>query len=98
MKSLNQILKPFSYLGVFGTLAISPDAFAEHPGKVLHDDANCMKCHASKPYDPVKTPTYEKLVKTVQFCNENLNAGMFEDEVEQVADYLNKNYYKHPKK
>ncbi|MBO1925007.1 hypothetical protein [Thiomicrorhabdus sp. 6S3-12] len=68
-----------------------------HPGQELHDSANCMKCHASQPYDPVKTPTYEKLVKAVAFCNNNLNTGMFEDEVEQLADYLNQEYYKHPK-
>lgn len=69
----------------------------EHPGKAFHDDANCMKCHAAKPYDPKKSDSYPKLVKAVQFCNDNLNAGFFEDEVEQLADYLNQEYYHHPK-
>lgn len=75
----------------------SNPSFAEHPGNALHTQANCMSCHTAKPYDPQKTPTWEKLVQTVQFCNDNLNAGMFEDEVEQLADYLNQTYYKHPK-
>ena len=77
---------------------LSFSAFAEpHPGKVLHESADCMKCHTSKPYDAQKTPTYEKMVKMGGFCNGNLNTGMFEDEVAQLADYLNQEYYKHPK-
>ncbi|CAN8139871.1 hypothetical protein J3998_03450 [Thiomicrorhabdus sp. 6S2-11] len=79
------------------TAVMASPAMAEMPGKVLHDDANCMKCHTDNPYSTKKTPTYPKLVKAVQFCNDNLNAGWFEDEVEQVADYLNQTYYKHPK-
>ncbi|WEJ61557.1 hypothetical protein [Thiomicrorhabdus lithotrophica] len=76
----------------------SPSSFAEvHPGKVLHESADCMKCHTAKPYNPQTTDSYPKLVKTVQFCNDNLNAGMFEDEVEQLADYLNQTYYHHSK-
>lgn len=75
----------------------STTAYAEHPGKVLHEQAKCMGCHTAKPYDKNKTPTYAKLVSTVSFCNDNLNAGMFEDEIEQLADYLNQIYYKHPK-
>jgi hypothetical protein len=56
-----------------------------------------MKCHAAKPYDPKKSDSYAKLEKAVTFCNENLNTGMFEDEIAQLADYLNQTYYKHPK-
>lgn len=70
---------------------------SEHPGKALHESSNCMQCHASKPYDPKKSDSYTKLVETVAFCNNNLNTGLFDDEVEQLADYLNETYYKHPK-
>lgn len=70
---------------------------SEHPGKALHESSNCMQCHASKPYDPKKSDSYTKLVKTVAFCNSNLNKGLFDDEVEQLADYLNETYYKHSK-
>lgn len=73
-------------------------AVAEHPGKVLHDEANCMKCHESLGYNSEKTikmkiDSQADLVKAVSFCNNNLNVGWFEDEVEQVADYLNQKYY-----
>ncbi len=63
-------------------------------GKALHDEANCLSCHTKKPYDPAKTNTYEKLVKAVNFCNVNLNTGWFDDEVEHVVAFLNKEYYK----
>ncbi|BCN93423.1 hypothetical protein THMIRHAM_12080 [Thiomicrorhabdus immobilis] len=103
MKNVNSISnKSALKLQVIGSLSIalfSSNSFAEepHPGKVLLDAANCMKCHSSKPYNPQKTTSYPKLVAAVSFCNENLNTGMFEDEVEQVADYLNQTYYHHPK-
>ncbi len=81
-----------------GISLFSSVSFAEvHPGKLLHDSVDCMKCHTSKPYNPQKTDSWEKLVKTVQFCNDNLNAGLFEDEIEQLADYLNQTYYHHSK-
>ncbi|WP_321323241.1 hypothetical protein [Thiomicrorhabdus sp.] len=81
-----------------GYILFSNNASAsEMPGKALHDSANCMKCHAAKPYNPQKTDTYEKLVKTVAFCNSNLHIGLFDDEVNEVADYLNATYYHHPK-
>ncbi|QCU90177.1 hypothetical protein [Thiomicrorhabdus sediminis] len=98
-------LKATSSLSFSGMLAITlmsvstnGAASAEgHPGKALHEAANCMSCHTSKPYDPQKTTSFPKLVQTVQFCNDNLNAGMFEDEIEQLADYLNETYYHHVK-
>ena len=79
-------------------LLTSQMALAEiHPGAALHEAGNCMSCHTAKPYDPQKTETFPKLVKTVQFCNDNLNTGMFEDEIAQLADYLNETYYHHAK-
>lgn len=64
-------------------------------GKQLHDEANCLRCHAEQPYNPKKTDTFEKLVNAVNFCNINLNTGWFDDEVLDVAAYLNQEYYKH---
>jgi len=94
MKKLFSTLIPSLTLGIL----MSNTAFAsDHPGKAFHEQADCMKCHAAQPYDPNKSDSWPKLVKTVQFCNDNLNTGFFEDEVEQLADYLNNEYYKHPK-
>ena len=96
LKSTN-ILRMLTITSI-GLIGLTEKAYAsEHPGKALHESANCMKCHAGKPYDPKKSDSYPKLVKAVTFCNENLNAGMFEDEVEQLPYYLNDTYYHHPK-
>lgn len=87
------------FISGLSAVLFSTNSFANepHPGKILHDAADCMKCHTAKPYNPQKTTSYPKLVKNVSFCNDNLNTGMFEDEIEQVADYLNQTYYHHPK-
>ncbi|GKT12346.1 MAG: hypothetical protein ISEC1_P1324 [Thiomicrorhabdus sp.] len=79
-------------------LLLSQPVLAEpHPGQELHESSNCLKCHADKPYNPDKTTSFEMLVKRVQYCNDNLNTGLFEDEVEELADYLNETYYHMPK-
>ena len=90
--------KSVTQLAACCLLAISSVSYAEvHPGKALHDDAECMKCHAAKPYNPQKTDSWPKLVKAVTFCNNNLNSGLFDDEIETLADYLNQTYYHHDK-
>lgn len=73
-----------------------------HPGKTLHDDANCMKCHAELGYNKetlvkMSPENYADLQKAVAYCDSNLNVGWFDDEREQVVDYLNVTYYKFPK-
>ncbi len=88
----------FLTITTLSTLFLSHSAFAElHPGKVLHEDNNCLKCHVDKPYNPVKTDTYPKLVKSIRSCNDNLGIGLFDDEIEELADYLNDTYYQHKK-
>lgn len=95
---LSGLSKGITQLAACGLIAFSSLSYAEeHPGKVLHEEANCMKCHAAKPYNPQKTDSWPKLVKTVTFCNNNLNTGLFDDEIEQLADYLNQTYYHHDK-
>ncbi|MCF6254367.1 MAG: hypothetical protein L3J38_06415 [Thiomicrorhabdus sp.] len=86
-----------SLLILSGLLSSNSVLAEPHPGKVLHDDNNCIRCHVDKPYSPTKTDSYPKLIKRVTFCNENLGIGLFDDEIEELADYLNDTYYKHPK-
>lgn len=94
MKKLLSIVLPSL---AFGILASQTAFAADHPGKALHEQANCMECHAAKPYDANKSDTYPKLLARVQGCSDNFNTGFFEDEVEQLADYLNNEYYHHEK-
>lgn len=91
-------MKAIPLLLASGLLINSQSLFAEpHPGEELHKAGNCMSCHTNKPYNPKKTNSFPKLVKAVNFCNDNLNAGMFDDEIHQLAEYLNDTYYHHPK-
>lgn len=94
---MTQLAKILLVAGGLSVFTLSAHAAEPHPGKVLHDDANCMKCHAAKAYNPEKSTSYPKLVAAVSFCNNNLNVGWFDDEIEEVADYLNQTYYKMPK-
>jgi len=88
----------FLTITTLSTLLLSHSAFAEpHPGKALHEDNNCLRCHVDKPYNPVKTDSYPKLIKSIRFCNDNLGIGLFDDEIEELADYLNDTYYQHKK-
>ena len=70
-------------------------------GKVLVDK-DCVACHVrrfgnastiyTRPDRKVHTP--EQLLAQVQFCNVDLKTGLFPEEEEHVAAYLNVMYYK----
>ncbi|VAW46171.1 hypothetical protein MNBD_GAMMA03-791 [hydrothermal vent metagenome] len=93
---MKQVILPL-VLTLFGTTLISSASAEPHPGKILHDENNCLKCHVNKPYNPSKTDSFPKLLKSIRFCNDNLGIGLFDEEIEEIADYLNKTYYKHDK-
>lgn len=69
-----------------------------HPGKALHD-ANCISCHDSAVYtrEGRKIGDFPKLLAQVKRCDANLGSRLFDEEIEQVADYLNQAYYKYEK-
>lgn len=65
---------------------------------VAHSDANCETCHDTAYFtraDRAAT-TWPKLKSWVEGCNTNLDVGWFPDEVEDVASYLNREFYKFP--
>jgi len=82
--------------------AASPDA-AE--GRKLVQTHKCETCHSQKVYGPEgsiylrkerRATTWEKLKAQVAACNSMLGVGLFPDEEEHVAAYLNNAYYKFP--
>lgn len=90
-----KLLQTSIFLAILAPMAVMAEV---HPGKVLHDDANCMKCHADLGYNQPElkkmTPTdLKSLTKTVNFCQNNLGIGWFDDETQEVVDYLNQTYY-----
>ena len=63
-------------------------------GEELHS-GNCTGCHDSALYTRENriVQTLPKLGTQVRFCKDNLGIVWFDDEVEDVVGYLNKNYY-----
>jgi cytochrome c553 len=64
-------------------------------GQALHE-AHCLKCHDSSVYtrDNRKVNSLAGLRKQVQRCELSLGLTWYDDEVENVVQYLNGNYYK----
>ncbi len=67
----------------------------------LHE-TNCISCHASmfdgKPYNMYtrnnrKVKTAEGLRSRVQMCATNLNLQWFDEDVDQVTQFLNREFY-----
>jgi len=63
-------------------------------GSELHAD-KCTACHDSSLYirENRRVQTLPKLGTQVRFCKDNLGIAWFDDEVEDVVGFLNKNYY-----
>ncbi len=64
-------------------------------GQALHD-GKCVSCHASEVYtrSDRRVTSVESLRQQVQRCDANLELGWFEEEIENVSQYLNATYYK----
>jgi len=63
-------------------------------GQALHDK-NCLKCHNPEAYTRkdhmVKNP--DQLNKRVTMCQLSLGLNWFDDDITNVAAYLNQNFY-----
>ena len=68
-------------------------------GKKLYDEAKCQKCHIESDYtsDERKVYDYARLKWRVQRCDFTMNAGWFEEDIDDVTEYLNDSYYKFEK-
>ena len=82
----------------------APDA-AE--GRSLVHTHKCEACHESKVFGPAgtvylrkdrKVTSWAKLKAQVAACNSELGIGLFPEEEESVAAFLNATYYKLPAK
>lgn len=86
--------------------AVHADPFPKanpQTGKRLFDDAKCNACHNSlmggdgnkiftRPEHKVKDAP--ALLKMVRFCVAQTGAQVFPEDVEHIAAYLNRNFYK----
>ncbi len=67
-------------------------------GKTLHEKS-CMKCHDNRQYTRPNRiiHTFEDLRARVEFCDNAAKAGFSADELDDVVEYLNVNFYKFKK-
>lgn len=89
--------------GMMLSIPFSLHAADEHPGKEIHDD-NCLKCHKGN-HDAAfytrkdrKTPTYKRLHSMVKMCDARMGTKLFDEDMEDITNFLNDTYYKFPKK
>ena len=67
-------------------------------GKKMFNEAKCMECHNTADFaDSKKVHNFKHLEQRVQACQLNTDAGWFDEDVTDVADYLNKDFYKFKK-
>jgi hypothetical protein len=90
-------MKPLIMVPLFLTLAAGT-AQAQgvdlDQGKQLLDN-HCYDCHGNDYYtrENRRVKSREKLSGQVRFCEQSLNLTWFDEDVENVAEYLNKNFY-----
>jgi len=75
------------------TASVSP-----HPGEALHSE-HCARCHDPDFYTRPdrKVNSKEKLTSMVRMCDSNLGTGLFDEDMDNIADFLDTSYYKFPK-
>jgi len=88
-------------------LAASINANQIKSGEKLYTTANCQKCHLQgEKFDPnsinkegmlSQVKDKKGIHKWVESCDNFFNVGWFPEEVDKVAEYLNKSYYKFKK-
>lgn len=91
MKSIKQLL---TFCALLLPLA-SANASNVENGKKLYD-ANCHGCHDTKVHTRPNRiiHTYGDLVNRVKFCDAQVKAGFSDDQIKDVSDYLNTEFYK----
>ena len=87
-------MKRLILIGVM--VATSPVAVADAArGKTLHDE-QCTKCHGTDVYtrNDRFIKNREALAKQVQRCQLSAGAQWFDEDVNDVVEYLNATFYK----
>ena len=82
-------------------LPLSLSSAEDHPGKAIHDEG-CLKCHIGD-HDAAfytrkdrKTKSLDRLQSMVQMCDARMGTALFDEDMAEVVDYLNTEFYKFP--
>ena len=83
---------------LIGLLFLSSYLFSAdaESGEELYMEAKCQKCHTSEDYTSPnrKVKDLVKLKWRVKRCDFTMDAGWFDEDIEDVVKYLNDSYYK----
>ena len=87
-------LKLISSAIIASSFSLSSQAADIANGEKLHQES-CIRCHDTGVYtrEVKRVKNLQGLGKQVRFCRDNQGLTWFDDEVEDVVDYLNQNYY-----
>lgn len=83
--------------------SVSINAKEEHSGKVIHDE-NCLNCHIGNHDEKFYTRENRRikdlkgLGAMVRMCDSNLGTALFDEDMEEITNYLNEGFYKFPRK
>lgn len=80
---------------IAGLMATTSSFAGAEEGKTMFDEAKCIECHNTSDFaNSKKVHNFKQLEQRVQACQLNTDAGWFDEDVTDVADYLNKDFYK----
>ena len=91
----------FKILTLTSILFLSSTLYADHDdAKELFKDADCMSCHNNEDFSPreKKIKNFRKLHMAVDACRFANDADWFDDESDEVTEYLNDKFYHFKKK
>lgn len=93
MKTVSLIACAATLLTATGTALADADA-----GKALHDE-NCLKCHGPEIYtrEDHRVKDLAGLKKQVSRCELSLGLKWFDEDIDNVVEYVNANFYKFEK-
>lgn len=100
---IKSLLSLVFMLTIFSVFSIAPALAAKHVPDVAHGktlvDKKCMGCHDNRQYTRPNriVHTYEDLRGRVEFCDSASNANFSFDDLDDVVEYLNVNFYKFKK-
>jgi hypothetical protein len=94
MLPIVRLAAPALLMIVAGT---APAAEDFHAGQ--YHEAHCMRCHDTSVYtrEERRVRSYPMLEAQVARCDANLATKLFPDDLEQLTDYLNTEFYKFAK-
>ena len=91
----NQLLLCVCLLSAAGAVfAVAPQEPSKSRGQLLYEN-HCIRCHAGSVHarNPRRVYNLSDLHQTVANWAKLQNLGWGEDEIRDVADYLNREYY-----